>query len=179
MNQLAKWPRFSPLKPKEHEAIGRVVVEFAHLEATIQQGIWFLLGVSAGTGLKVTADLMASNRVKLLLALAHEAHAKASDQPKVYKDLKALEKRLGELAGERNSVVHLDWMIDPFIKHSFSSIKASTRKKVLEQNLVVQSRKKLEELADNIAQMNAKVFEVLSDHAQVVNDQLAAAHKRK
>jgi hypothetical protein len=98
--------------PEDHPLyglVGRFVVEFAHLEHSIDVIIWDVIGGGQADAALKTRDLVgATKRIDMLIKLASKRGTDAA----VIADLRALNATVLPLQRARNRIVHDPWYID-------------------------------------------------------------------
>ena len=74
------------------------------LEATIDFGLWGLLGIRQSTGRAVTSYVHATTRFDLLITLAEKAFSQG-----IVNNLKSLRSKFKDVLAQRNDYVHAQW----------------------------------------------------------------------
>jgi hypothetical protein len=133
--------------PKEYaEAIGLVAVHWSALEASIEFGIWYLLGMlddekRANT---LTAEINIVPRLHAVSSLLHLE----GDQLEIAA-WKKLRKRIDDLRDRRNKVIHSQWKrTGPNIIVATKTTSRGVLKPVIERKTVEDIHKLASEIAD-------------------------------
>jgi hypothetical protein len=93
--------------PELVTAVGAVLMEFAHLEVTLNHLIWGLLRLSTDDGKNLTARLDARPKLEILAAIAR----RYLRSPRKVQVIREHSKRLQEIAMYRNACAHGMWYV--------------------------------------------------------------------
>jgi hypothetical protein len=94
------------MSPAHLEAIGRVMVEWSHLETLLYKGIWHFSGLDEKTGRVFTRGLRVKPATEILEILGHQKLG-----PKGGAKLGELLRETESLDSERNGIVHGAWEV--------------------------------------------------------------------
>ena len=149
------------LSKRQYELIGKVAAEWATLEWMLQCGVWDIAGMDPGTGMKITSDLRSPVIFNMLLALAHDSDKDERSQPPIYWAFYNIGPTLVELRGERNRIVHQDWL-----RQSQSEIVGfhHEAKGKLKAKIITRNVSDMEGTISRIRNLTAKVVEILEHH---------------
>lgn len=94
-----------PPTPKHREAIGKVVVEFAFLEALLEMAIWQLLSLDPDRGQIVTTPMTFRGRMDTFFAITKNQFTNQESA----KALSMLQEYMQEASNQRGDIVHGNW----------------------------------------------------------------------
>lgn len=132
---LAQFDREIPnyVRPPEghqiFQLIGRVAVEWAHLEHVLDRIIWSLAGAISARAACITAQIMgATNRYKTIVA---QLHLMSYTQPEFNKHsspvIKLMQKSY-DVAEKRNRIIHDAWYVDARVENLAAQYKSFPHK---------------------------------------------------
>ena len=138
---------------KEHlVAIGKITLEFAFVDLTLNVSLWNLIGIKQQMGEMITTSLSFAQKRDLFRALYLY---KYKPDGKKLSDLGKLVKRIERAGTDRNSITHSLWMSrenqKPF---TISRIKSTVKRKSgFERKIEDVSAEDLEKIADSFNEL--------------------------
>jgi hypothetical protein len=157
MNKLT-----SNLTLHQYAAIGKVACEWAHVEQTLRWFVKELAKVDIDTAMRLTAELSAKNSMDIILALSATDGVTLEGQPLLHRVLHSAQSKIAELRGERNRIVHRDWLKGKSGQPVAINVRADSgrfRTKLLEPNALEHER-----VAAEISNLNDWLWQTLLDH---------------
>jgi hypothetical protein len=148
-------PQRPALKPKNLQAIGKIIVSFQRLEMTTRSFVGFLADIM-GTSIRLndifTTKISFNNLLTILLTLAREKKYNRLD------DLKHIIKKASTAEEIRNEIVHSIWSSGPRFKTQI------TRQRGLTLNVERYEEQELEKIADQISKIDTAVSALCADY---------------
>jgi hypothetical protein len=120
---------FSDLTRDQYLAIGKVVVQWAHVEEALRDLLASVAGFNDATTIRIVTHLKAEALWKMLLTFAHEEGKPDDEQRPIFHVLIGARTEFDRLRNLRNEVAHQPWLHAGKPKH-VAGIRVTARERV-------------------------------------------------